>query len=64
MKTIEILISPNGQSRLQTHGFAGSQCREASQFLEAALGQKGSEQFTAEFYHNSIEQQASQQERQ
>lgn len=30
MKTIEVIVSPNGQTKLETKGFAGSQCREAS----------------------------------
>ena len=50
MKTIEIVIAPNGQSRIETKGFAGSQCREASRFLEAALGTTTSETLTAEFH--------------
>ncbi|MBX7165914.1 MAG: DUF2997 domain-containing protein [Pirellulales bacterium] len=47
---IEILVSADGQSRLQTRGFAGESCQEASRFLEAALGQVASENKTAEFY--------------
>ncbi|MCH8149830.1 MAG: DUF2997 domain-containing protein, partial [Planctomycetes bacterium] len=38
MKTIEIIISPSGQSRVETKGYSGSKCQEASRFLEAALG--------------------------
>ncbi len=49
-KTIEILVAPNGQSRVETKGFVGSECREASKFLEEALGQQTSEQQTAEFH--------------
>ena len=62
MKTIEIIILPDGQSRLETKGFAGSRCREASRFLEAALGKTTSETLTAEFHearsqqHNHLEQ--------
>lgn len=56
MKTIEIVISPTGQTRLETKGFAGASCREASQFLEAALGQRTAEQRTAEFYRNAGQQ--------
>lgn len=53
MKTIEIIVSPNGQSRLETKGFAGGECRQASEFLEKALGQKQSDQLTAEFYQTT-----------
>jgi hypothetical protein len=49
-KTIEIVISPSGQTRVETKGFAGNECREASEFLETALGRCSSEQLTAEFY--------------
>lgn len=49
-RTIEIIIAPDGKSTVQTHGFAGSGCREASKFLEEALGQRMAEQVTAEFY--------------
>lgn len=47
-KTIEVVVSPTGQTRLETKGFQGSECVEASRLLEAALGQKSSEQATAE----------------
>ncbi len=30
MKTIEILVSPTGQTQIQTKGFSGSSCRQAS----------------------------------
>jgi len=49
-KTIELLVSPNGQTRLETKGFAGAGCQAVSQWLEAALGVKQSEQLTAEFH--------------
>ncbi len=49
-KIIEIVISPTGQTRLETRGFTGATCRDASRFLEQALGQPASEQLTAEFH--------------
>jgi len=49
-KIIEIIISPAGQTRLATKGFVGSTCRDASRFLEKALGVKQSEQLTTEFH--------------
>ncbi|MCA9116814.1 MAG: DUF2997 domain-containing protein [Planctomycetaceae bacterium] len=49
-RTIEIIVSPAGQTRVETRGFAGSECRQASEFLEQALGQRTSEQLTAEFH--------------
>ena len=49
-KTIEITVSPTGQSSVQTKGFVGGECREASRFIEEALGQRVSESLTAEFH--------------
>ncbi len=62
-KTIEIIISPSGQTRVETKGFAGSECRQASQFIEQALGQRTSEQLTAEFHQHANQQQTSRQGR-
>ena len=50
MKTIEIIVSPKGETTVTTRGFAGSSCREASKFVEQALGQRTGEQLTAEFH--------------
>ena len=49
-KTIEVIIAPNGQTRVETWGFTGSECRRASEFIERALGQQTSELLKAEFY--------------
>ena len=57
MKTIEIIVSPKGETTVTTRGFAGSSCREASKFVEQALGQQTGERLTAEFHHvQSVEQ--------
>ena len=61
MKTIEIIVSPQGQSTAQTKGFAGPACREASRFLEQALGQRTAEQLTSEFHQTQPIQQVDQQ---
>ena len=58
MKIIEIIVSPTGQTEVQTKGFAGSECRQASEFVEKAIGQKTGEQLTGEFYQQTIQQQA------
>ncbi len=49
-KVIEITVDPKGEATVQTRGFAGSECREASRFVEQALGQKTAEILTPEFY--------------
>ena len=57
MKTIEVIITPNGESRIETKGFQGAGCRAASQFLEKALGQTKSETLTSEFHQSASQQQ-------
>jgi hypothetical protein len=60
-KTIEIVVSPTGQTQVQTKGFTGSECRAASEFIEKALGQRTSEQLTSEFHQQAGQQQSHQQ---
>ena len=57
MKTIEVVVSPQGEVSVQTKGFTGSSCRDASQFIEQALGQRTAEQLTAEFHQAQTQQQ-------
>jgi hypothetical protein len=52
-KSIEITISPTGETKVETRGFNGGSCRDASRFIEQALGEKATEQMTAEFYEHS-----------
>jgi hypothetical protein len=61
MTTIEIVISPKGETRVETKGFSGPVCRDASKFIETALGQRLSEQPTAELYQTDTVQQFDQQ---
>ena len=60
-KTIEIIISPTGQSRVETKGFTGTECRDASRFIEQAIGQQTSEILKAEFHQAAAAQQQVQQ---
>jgi hypothetical protein len=53
---IEIIVSPQGETKIETKGFAGTSCREASRFLEQALGSRVSEQLTADFHRSQVEQ--------
>lgn len=62
MKTIEIIVSPSGQTRVETRGFAGGECRQASQFVEQALGQRLGEQLTPEFYQTQAQQHTAREE--
>jgi hypothetical protein len=49
-KVIEITVGPKGEAKVETKGFAGPECRDASRFLEQALGRRTAETLTAEFY--------------
>ena len=60
-KTIEIIVTPQGETTVTTKGFKGSECREASKFLEDALGQRAGEQLTAEFHQSQEVNQSAQQ---
>jgi hypothetical protein len=59
MRIIEVIVSPTGEAKVQTKGFAGSKCQEASRFLEAALGEKLQERLTEEFFYQSTSMQQS-----
>jgi len=62
LKTIEIIVSPEGETRLETKGFAGAECQEASRFLEEALGNQTKEQLTSEFHKTQTQHRNTQQE--
>ena len=53
---IEITVSPQGETRLETKGFTGASCQKASRFIENALGEKLSDQSIAERYQVSAGQ--------
>ena len=50
MRIIEITVDAKGQSKVETRGFTGTECREASKFIEQSLGQNTDEKLTADFY--------------
>ena len=61
MKIIEITVDSKGQSKVETRGFTGSECREASKFIEQALGSQIGEKLTSEFYQGqSVDEQLKQ----
>ena len=57
MKTIEIVVTHDGKTTVRTAGFRGSSCREASRFIEQAIGKTQSERLTTEFYQTEAVQQ-------
>jgi len=50
MKSIELIIGPDGQFRIETLGFSGPHCLPATEFLRKSLGQVVQETRTAAFY--------------
>ena len=50
MRLIEVIVSPTGDTTVQTKGYAGGDCLQASKFLEDALGTATADRRTAEFY--------------
>jgi hypothetical protein len=49
-RVIEVKVSPTGDVTIQTKGYTGNDCLQASRFLEQALGLSLSETRSAEFY--------------
>lgn len=49
-KTIEVTVSPKGDTKIETRGFSGAECRDASRGLEVALGTRADERLTAEYH--------------
>ena len=56
MKRVEIIVDPKGNSKVETKGFSGSECVEASKFIEQALGKETASRTTAEFYQSTTTQ--------
>ncbi len=50
MKIIEIIVDRDGHTTVETKGFTGSECRQASRFVEEALGVITSDRATAEAF--------------
>ena len=56
-RTIEITVSPTGETTIQTKGYVGGECLQASKFLEQVLGVIATDHKTAEFYETTSQQQ-------
>jgi hypothetical protein len=61
-RIIEVTVSPTGETKIQTRGYAGSDCLQASKFLEDALGVTTSVSNTSEYYEVANDEQHVQQE--
>lgn len=55
MRTIEVIISPTGQTSIETRGFTGGECLAATRQLEAVLGRKTADRLTNEFFQAASE---------
>lgn len=60
-RVIEVIVSPTGETTVQTKGFAGAECLQASKFLEQALGAVAADNKTTEFYQTEQTEQHIQQ---
>lgn len=49
-RVIEVTVSPAGETSVQTKGYVGGECRQASQWLEQSLGPVTADRPTAEMY--------------
>jgi hypothetical protein len=49
-RVIEVTVSPQGDVSVQTRGYTGADCVQASKFLEQALGVATADHKTAEYY--------------
>ena len=57
MKTIEVIISPDGSLKIDAVGFKGADCEKATAFLEKALGTVNGRQKKPEHYRHSQQRQ-------
>ena len=60
-RIIEVVVSPTGEATVQTKGYAGADCLQASKSLEQALGVPTADRKTDEYYHIVPEQQTTRQ---
>lgn len=50
VRIIEVIVSPQGETTVQTKGFACAECLQASKWIEQALGITTADNKTTEFY--------------
>ena len=56
-RVIEVIVSPTGETTVQTKGYSGVDCLQASKFLEEALGVAKADQKTAEYFQDAAHEQ-------
>jgi hypothetical protein len=53
-RTIEIIVSPNGEIQIDAVGFKGPDCEQATKFLEEALGVVGKTVKKSEYNQRTV----------
>jgi len=61
-RIIELIVSPQGETKIQTKGYSGGNCLHASKWLEQALGISTADSKTAEYYQAADSEQRVQQQ--
>lgn len=61
MKMMKVTVTPQGETKIETTGFAGSECQAATRDFERAMGVVTDETLTNEYYTTSNEQTVDQQ---
>jgi hypothetical protein len=56
-RIIEVTVSPQGETTVQTKGYSGADCVQASKFIEQALGTPTADRKTSEFFQEAPAQQ-------
>ena len=62
MKRIEIIVSPQGESRIESFGFVGRACRIATAWFEKTLGIRRADHLKPEYFEQqttNVQQQES-----
>ena len=49
-RTIEVIVSPTGEIKIDAVGFKGADCEQATKFLEEALGMPTQRQRKPEYH--------------
>ncbi len=61
-RVIEVVVSPKGETTVQTKNYTGSDCLQASKWLEQALGITTADRKTSEYYESAQNEQHVQQQ--
>jgi hypothetical protein len=62
VRIIEVTVSPQGETTVQTKGYIGAECLQASKWLEQALGITINDNKAAEFHQQAVTEQQVQQQ--